>query len=428
MRIVFIIAGAGRAYCGSCLRDHAYARELLRQGDDVVLVPAYLPPQLERSAPQPAAHVVLGGISVYLLASFPWSRHLPAALLRALDNPRLLEWLAAYDRSTDPSQLAALATEMLKGPEGAAAREFEAAAELIVRHFRPDVVVLPNLMLTPLIPCLREAGAHRSIVSAAGEAAFIDALGRPARDTVWHWINRWAQHASAVVTYSRWYRDYVCERCPDLPEPALLPLPADLPPPASPQAASNPRTCRLLYLSRIAPEKGLDVLVEAAALAQERLTTMELALHVAGSLPARHQPFLDACRDRLVRALGKPSWHYHGEVARPQKWRLLRSADLWLLPTRTPDAQNLAAIEALGAGVPIVVPAHGWYPELAERTGGAVLVKAADVESLAEAIRVLASDAFLRAELGRRAADAVHATFSAPRASRSFRRLLEQLV
>jgi len=35
--------GAGRMYCGSCLRDNALATELIARGHDVLLLPVYTP-------------------------------------------------------------------------------------------------------------------------------------------------------------------------------------------------------------------------------------------------------------------------------------------------------------------------------------------------------------------------------------------------
>ena len=43
MRVVYLIAGAGGMYCGSCLRDNRLAATLIKQGRDVVLVPLYTP-------------------------------------------------------------------------------------------------------------------------------------------------------------------------------------------------------------------------------------------------------------------------------------------------------------------------------------------------------------------------------------------------
>ena len=42
-RLVYITAGAGGMYCGSCLHDNALAKALAKIGWDVQLVPFYTP-------------------------------------------------------------------------------------------------------------------------------------------------------------------------------------------------------------------------------------------------------------------------------------------------------------------------------------------------------------------------------------------------
>ena len=65
MRILSITAGAAEMYCGSCLRDNALAAELLRQGHDVTLMPAYTPTRVDQENVS-EDRVLLGGVSIYL--------------------------------------------------------------------------------------------------------------------------------------------------------------------------------------------------------------------------------------------------------------------------------------------------------------------------------------------------------------------------
>jgi glycosyltransferase involved in cell wall biosynthesis len=73
----------------------------------------------------------------------------------------------------------------------------------------------------------------------------------------------------------------------------------------------------------------------------------------------------------------------------------------------------LPVLEAWANGVPVVVPAHGAFPEMIEDTGGGLLFAPHDVASLAEALRQLVQDPRLAAECGRRAQEAVHQRYHA---------------
>ena len=64
-KVVYITAGAGGMYCGSCLRYNALAAGLTRLGWDVTLLPLYTPIRVDeedRSVDQ----VFFGGINVFL--------------------------------------------------------------------------------------------------------------------------------------------------------------------------------------------------------------------------------------------------------------------------------------------------------------------------------------------------------------------------
>ena len=70
-------------YCGTCLRDNSLARELIRQGHDVLLVPMYTP-TLTDDENVSSERIFFGGISVYLQQHYPLFRKLPAFLDKAV--------------------------------------------------------------------------------------------------------------------------------------------------------------------------------------------------------------------------------------------------------------------------------------------------------------------------------------------------------
>ena len=77
MRIVQIIPGSGGSfYCGNCMRDSKYIEAIRSQGNDVIIVPMYLPlfPEEEN---EDAVPVFYGAISLYLKEKFAIFRHLP---------------------------------------------------------------------------------------------------------------------------------------------------------------------------------------------------------------------------------------------------------------------------------------------------------------------------------------------------------------
>jgi glycosyltransferase involved in cell wall biosynthesis len=118
-------------------------------------------------------------------------------------------------------------------------------------------------------------------------------------------------------------------------------------------------------------------------------------------------------QDRLAsRGLGD-RFQYLGAPERAEKIAFLQSLDVMCLPTALAEGKGLAVLEAWANGVPVVVPAHGVFPEMIAETGGGLLFKPHDVATMAEAIGQLIRDPGLAAHCGRRGQEAVHKHYHA---------------
>ncbi len=124
MRIAYLTAGAAGMYCGSCLHDNTLAAELLRQGEEVVLVPIYTPirtDEIDVSQPR----VFFGGINVYLQQKWAFFRRTPRWLDKWLDHPALLRLVSGRASSVNPAALGDLTVSILRGEEGTSARNLK---------------------------------------------------------------------------------------------------------------------------------------------------------------------------------------------------------------------------------------------------------------------------------------------------------------
>jgi glycosyltransferase involved in cell wall biosynthesis len=144
----------------------------------------------------------------------------------------------------------------------------------------------------------------------------------------------------------------------------------------------------VLAVGRLAPQKGLDVLVAAAARWRHRDPRPVTVIVGDGPLagPLRSQAAREAVGD--VRLLG----------ARDDVPALLAAADVVVVPSRW-EARALIVQEAMQAGRPIVATRVGGIPALTG-TDGAVLVPADDPVELAAAVTALLDDPDKAARLG----------------------------
>jgi glycosyltransferase involved in cell wall biosynthesis len=133
-----------------------------------------------------------------------------------------------------------------------------------------------------------------------------------------------------------------------------------------------------LVVSRLAPEKGIDVAIDAC-----RLSGMPLV--VAGVGPERAALLARAGDGSAAGAAVR----FAGHVADAELARLRAGAAVALVPSRSAETFGLAAAEAMAAGLPVVASRAGALAELVE---DAALVAPGDPAALAAGIARIAGD------------------------------------
>ena len=136
-----------------------------------------------------------------------------------------------------------------------------------------------------------------------------------------------------------------------LPAERVAVLPHFLPDAAFAQHSVADEGRYALLAARLSVEKGVDTAVEAAALSG-------VPLRVAGEGPAA------AHLRELVARLSAPV-EFLGRLERDELQHQLAGAAMLVMPSRYHEFAGYAALEAMGAGVPVVVTTLGAPPELA---------------------------------------------------------------
>lgn len=415
MRILSFTAGAGEMLCGSCIRDNALARVLAGRGHDVRLVPLY-----QRSRTDEASvseeRIRFGGISVFLQHAAPLFGGV-RALDRWIDSPALLGFAERFSSSTDPTKLGPLTVTTLEGVEGPAGRAVEALAES-VRDAEPDVVVLPNSLLLGLAAPLAAATGAPVVVTFSGEDLFLSRLPPKHRERALDLMRAAATKAHHFVGVTE-HHGLGMAKTLGIPAGQLSFVrlgvdPAGFPDVPKEQAGANgPVT--IGFLSRIAPEKGLDRLVRAALELTGSPEAPPVRIRAAGWMGRGGRDYLQQVERLVGGGTDRVSFKYLGELDRPAKITFLRDADLIAIPAVFPEPKGLPAIEAMMAGTPVVVPQQGAYPALLDRAEGGVLAKSSEPEHMAAALSQLVLHPERRAKIGARGFERVREEHSVDR-------------
>jgi glycosyltransferase involved in cell wall biosynthesis len=145
-------------------------------------------------------------------------------------------------------------------------------------------------------------------------------------------------------------------------------------------------------VARLSREKGLDLLLRAAARVVQDGTPLRVVL--AGDGPER---------DRLVRLAARlgiaDRVDFRGEVPHDQVPGVLAGLDVFVMPSRA-EGFGVAALEAQAMEVPVVASGVHGIPDVIDDGRTGILVPPGNIEALAAAIVRLATDPALRAAMG----------------------------
>lgn len=175
------------------------------------------------------------------------------------------------------------------------------------------------------------------------------------------------------------------------PSERITVVPHFLPTPLHPPEPPDEVEPYALYLGRLSPEKGVDLLLEAfEGLPDHRLV-------VAGDGPDREALEDFATRRKLDHV------HFAGFVTGERKRRLLARAWVTVIPSRVLEVFPLALLESLEAGVPVVVSGHGGLAAVVDEPRGGLWFRPGDSKDLRDRLAGIFENADLRRTLSSRA-------------------------
>ena len=113
---------------------------------------------------------------------------------------------------------------------------------------------------------------------------------------------------------------------------------------------------KILYLSRVHPKKGIELLIEAVS----RLKETELEITIAGEGDAL---YIESLKKIALKKGVNRYFHFMGGVYGTAKWELYHNADLFVLPTHSENF-GIVIAEALATGIPVITTTGTPWQEL----------------------------------------------------------------
>jgi glycosyltransferase involved in cell wall biosynthesis len=400
-------------FCGNCFHDNTLVTALRDLGHDAILLPLYLPIQVDEDDQSAGRPIFFGGVNVYLEQKSAIYRRAPRWLHRLLNARRLLAWAAGRAAKTRAHDVGDLLLSMLRGEAGNQDREISELIAWLRKHGRPEVICLSNALLIGMARRLKTELKVPVVCLLQGEEPYLDAL--PA----WIAPSQWAAQRMVARLNLKPERVHVVHDGINLAGFEPQTLNARLP---------NQKAPVLGYFARMCKDKGLDTLVEAFIHLKHRGTVPRLKLHVGGGCGPSDELFVKSLRVRLAEAgfIGEVS--FNPNLNRAEKLAFLQALTVFSVPANYGEAFGLYVIEALAAGVPVVQPRTAAFPEILAATGGGVLCEPGDPKSLADALETLLLNPNHARSLGEVGRKAVGEHFNAREMARQTVQVFDRVI
>jgi len=192
--------------------------------------------------------------------------------------------------------------------------------------------------------------------------------------------------ASAVLVNSNWSAKALVSQ--GVPREKIMIVPLYFDPSSIPPVERHPkkRTLVILWLGLVVLRKGIQYLIEAARLLQDR----EMRFDIVGPIIISEQATRSA----------PPNVRFLGRYSREQTAVAYEDADVFVLPTLS-DGFAITQLEAMAYGLPVVATPN--CGDVVDHDVNGLIVPAGDIQSLASALARLDDDRQLVAAMSAKA-------------------------
>jgi glycosyltransferase involved in cell wall biosynthesis len=429
MKIIQITPSAGDSfYCENCLRDAALARAIMKLEHEGLTIPLYLPLSSVQRGSENISPIFFGGLNVYLQQKSAFFRRTPRWLDRLLDSPRLLRWIGRMAGMTSARDLGETTISMLRGEKGRQIKELHRLVDWLDTHEnRPDIICLSNVLLIGLARPIKQRLGVPVACLLQDEDEFLDGLVPPYSQQAWQIISQRVGDIDAFIGVSKYYTETMQQRLQLDPNRTFV-VHTGISLEGYESHDAGPEVPTIGFLSRMCSEKGLDTLVEAFLKIKKNEKLRNVKLRIAGGKRSDDEAFLDKIRQKLHSNGMIDDVEFLPDFDREARIAFLRSLSVLSVPEKQPVAYGLYVLEALAAGVPVVQPASGVFPELLAITGGGLLFEPNNVEALTDAIGSLLLDPAKAQKLGEQGKTAVSEKFNIEQTAEQMVRIYGQIA
>jgi len=362
-------------------------------------VPLYLPPDKENIRDGFETKVFFGAISMYLREKVRILHNMPAFFDKLVDSLPLLKLAARQAGATRSEGYEDLTLNMIEGDNAFRSHEVNRLVKYLVKDGKPDVVHLSNALILGLARQLKQRMNVKVVCSLLNEDDWIDDMAEPYQSRAWGMIAKEAAHVDIFITPSNYSKE-LFKRKTGLTGDNVHVIPLGFDPPDTQHKKDAFSQPALGFFCRVSRHNGFDKLVDAFIEIKSKDLVHDLTLHVCGGYTGDDKPFIFEQIKKIREHGYEKSIKIYPEFLGNKKMEFFSNVDVISVPVRKYDGYGLYILEANAAGIPVVQPATGAFPEILKMTGGGTIYSPDNIGELVKALTSLLNDHSLRNRLG----------------------------
>ena len=384
MKILFIVPGSGDSfYCGNCFRDNLQAAALRKAGQEVIIMPLYLP--LKYESIRSDTPLFFPATTYYTAQMFFGKRKMPKWLERFTASERMLKIASSLSGTTSAKGLEKMTLSMITGDDSAFNNHVNQLVHWIKNHEKPDIIHLSSSLLIGIAKVLRQHLTIPIVCSVQDEEVWIDSMKNTYSVIAWQGIAENIGYVDRFITTSEFYKQKIVSKIPAIQNIEVVYPGVNR---EKYTAADYPKDPVIGFFYHNNKENGLDILAEAFAKLKSRDLIPNLKLKIGGGYTGKDKPILNK-----VKKIVAP---YREDVDICDRYNpdahaeFYRSISVISVPLTFDESVGLYLCEAFAAGRPAVEPATGSFPEIVAEAG--ILYQPNNSDALADALYKLLSD------------------------------------
>jgi len=375
-------------------------------------IPLYLPPDKTTSEESGFdKNVFFGAISMFLREKVGFLRNMPAFLDKFLDSRLFLKFAAKQAGTTSTEGYEELTISMIEGDNAFRKAEVDRLVKYLMKDGKPDIIHLSNALILGIARQLKKRMDIKVVCSLLNEDDWIDDMAEPFRSRAWEMIAREARYVDIFVTPSNYYKELFKNKT-RLKCDNVMVVPLGFDPEKDSVERPEREPAAIGYFSRINNYNGFDKLVDAFIEMKKQDLIPGLTLKVCGGYTGIDKSFISAQIKKIRERKLEKSVKIYPEFQGDKKAEFFHDVDVISVPVRKYDGYGLYLLEANAAGIPVVQPATGAFPEIIQRTGGGVIYSPDTISELASTLHKLLKDKELISSLGEKGRKMVLQEFS----------------